>query len=82
MGRPDFRQPETPLVPHHLHGDGDSIKGMQHGLPAEPEVGAELGEREPANPLGFLWRVPLSWVHNPSSVLVLFRYRLNAQTHD
>ena len=29
MGRPDFGRPTTPLVPHHLHGDGDPVEGIQ-----------------------------------------------------
>ena len=41
--------------------------GIQHGLPAE------LAERELVDPLGFCWRVPLSWVHNPYGVLALYR---------
>ena len=65
MGRPNFRRPATPPVPHHLHDDGDAIngnvvEGIQHGLPAKPEVQVEPTEREPADPLGFCWRVPLS----------------------
>ena len=76
MGRPDFGRPATPPIPHHLHYDGDvvdgdAVKGLQHGLPAEP-----------IDPLGFRWRVPLSWVHNPFGVLALFQDQLNAQTHD
>ena len=27
MGRLDFGQPVAPLVPHHLHDDGDAIDG-------------------------------------------------------
>ena len=42
MGRPDFERPATPLVPHHLHDDGDAvdgdaIEGIQHGLPTKPK---------------------------------------------
>ena len=70
--------------PHHLHDDGnavdgDVVEGIKHELPAKPEVQAE---REPVDPLRFRWRVPLSWVHNPSSVLALYRDQLDAQTHD
>ena len=32
--------------------------------------------------LGCRWRVPLTWVHNPSSVLLLYRDQLDAQTLD
>ena len=73
MGRPDFGRPTTPLVPHHLHDDGDPVEGIQYGLPAEPEVQAKPAKREPVDPLGFRWRVPLSWVHNPFGVLTLYR---------
>ena len=66
MGRLDFRRPTAPPVPHHLHHDGDAVdgdavEGIQHGLPTEL-----------TDPLGFGWRVPLSWVHNPSGVLALY----------
>ena len=49
------------------------LRGLQHGLQAEPK---------PANPIGFRWRVPLSWVHKPFDVLALYRDQLDAQTHD
>ena len=78
MIRPDFRQPSAPSIPHHLHDDGDvvdgdAVKGIQHGLPTEPKVQAESTEREPADPLGFCWRLPLSWVHNAFGVLALYQ---------
>ena len=87
MSRSDFGRPTTPPVLHHLHDDGDAVygdvvEGILHGLPVEPEVQAEPAERELADPLGFRWRVPLSWVHNPSGVLTLYQDQLNAQTHD
>ena len=71
-GRPDFRRPTAPPVPHHLHDDGDAVdgntvEGIQYGLPTES------AEREPVDSLGFRWRVPLSWVYNPSGVLALYR---------
>ena len=52
-----FRLPSTPPFPHHLHNDddavdGDTVKGLQHGLPVEPEPEPEP-ELELANPLGF-----------------------------
>ena len=64
MGRPDFGRPTAPPIHHHLHDDGDvvdgdAIEGMQHGLPAKPEIQAKSVDL-----LGFRWRVPLSWVHN------------------
>ena len=72
MGRPYSGRPTAPPVPYHLHDDDDVVdrdatEGLQHGLPAKPEV-----EVEPTDPLGFRWRVPLSWVHNSSSVLTLY----------
>ena len=78
MGRPYFGQPTSPTVPHHLHDNGDAVDGeavedIQHGLPAKPI------KHEPIDPLGFRWRVPLSWVHNPSGVLALYRDQLDAQ---
>ena len=39
-------------------------------------------EPEPALPLEFRWRVPLTRVHNPSGVLLLYRDQLDAQTLD
>nr|CAN62346.1 hypothetical protein VITISV_006921 [Vitis vinifera] len=35
-----------------------------------------------ADPLGYRWRVPLSWAQNPSRVLTFYRDQLDAQTHD
>ena len=55
MGRLDFGRPTTPLVPHHLHDDGDPVEGIQYGLPAEPEVQGKPAKREPVDPLGFRW---------------------------
>ena len=73
----------APLVPHHLHDDGDgvdgdTVEGIQHGLLAEPKVETEPAKRDPANPLGFRWRVPLLWVDNPYGVLALSRDKLDA----
>ena len=87
MDQLDFGRPTTPLVPHHLHDDGDAVdgevvEGIQHGLPIEPEVQAKPTERESADPLGFRWRVPLSWVHNPFGVLALYRDQLDANIYD
>ena len=83
MGQHDFRRLASPLVRHHLHDndnvvDGDVVKGIQDGLLVEPEVQAELVEHEPADSLGFRWRVPLSWVNNPFGVLTLYRDQLDA----
>ena len=89
MGRLDFGQLATPPVSHQLHDDGDAVDGdaverLQHRLPTEPELEPEAKptERESANQLGFRWKVPLSWVHNPSGVLALYQDQLDAQTHD
>ena len=87
MGRPDCGRPVEPLVPHYLHDDGDAVdgdrgEGIQHGLPTKPKVQAEPVEHELADPLGFCWQVPLSWVHNLSSVLALYQDQLDAHTYD
>ena len=88
MGRPNFRRSTTypaPPVPHALHDDDadvideDIAKALEDGLPVEPVV--EL-KPEPALPLGCRWRVPLTRVHNPSGVLLLYRDQLDAQTLD
>ena len=86
MGRPNFRRsaayPASP-VPHALHDDdvdvvdGDLAEAHDDGLPVEPAV-----ELESALPLGCRWRVPLTRVHNPSGVLLLYRDQLDAQTLD
>ena len=76
MGRPDFGRPAaypTPLVAHTLHDDnvdvvnGDVVEAVYDVLPAELAV-----EPEPAFLLGCRWKVPLTWVHNPSGVLLLY----------
>ena len=86
MGRPDFGRPKaypTPSVVHALHDDdvdvvdGDLAKVVHDGLPVE--LAAKL-EPELALPLGSRWRVPLTRVHNPSGVLLLYRDQLDAQT--
>ena len=67
MGQP-IAHP-TPPVAHALHDDdvdvvdGDIAKGVQDGLPVEATV-----ELMPAR-----WRVPLTWVHNPFDVFLLYR---------
>ena len=87
MGRANFGRPITPPIPHHLHNDGDTIdrdivEGIQHELPVKPEVQAKQAKCESTDPLGFRWRVPLSWVHNPYGVLALYQDHLDAQTCD
>ena len=86
MGRLDFRRSAAypaPPVPHSLHDetddahvfDGDLVEALDDGLPVEPivepAVEPEL-ESELALPLGCRWRVPLTQVHNPSGVLLLY----------
>ena len=80
MGRPDFGRSAAypaPPVPHALHDDdvdvvdGDLAEALDDGLPVEPTVELEP-EPEPNLPLGCRWRVPLTWVHNPSGVLLLY----------
>ena len=43
--------------------DGDVAEAVHDGLPAEPK---------PTLPLGCRWRVPLTRVHNPYGVLLLY----------
>ena len=79
MGRPDFGQPaaySAPTVAHALHDndvDGDVAEAIDDGLSTEPE---------PALPLGCRWKVPLTRVHNSSSVLLLYRDQPDAQNLD
>ena len=84
MGRPDFGRLAAYLAPpitHALHDgkddvvDGDIAEAVHDGLPTELAV-----ESKPSLPLGCRWRVPLTWVHNPSDVLLIYRDQLNAQT--
>ena len=78
MGRPNFELPvayQAPPVAHALHDDdvdvvdGDVEKVFHDGLPAQLES---------ALPLGCRWRVPLTRVHNPFGVVLLYRDQLNA----
>ena len=84
MRRLDFRRSPAhpaPPVPHALHDDdvvdGDLAEALDDGLPVEHVV-----EPEPKTtlPLGCRWRVPLTRVHNPFGVLLLYQDRLDAQT--
>ena len=82
MGRPDFGQPTahpTPPVANALHDDdadvvvGDIAKVVHDSLPTQPMI-----KPEPTLPLGCRRRVPLTQVHNPSSILLLYREQLDA----
>ena len=86
MERPDFGRPAThpaPPVTHAIHDDdanvfdGDIAEAVHDGLPAKAVV-----EPKPSLPFGCRWRVPLTRVHNPSGVLLLYRDQLDAQTLD
>ena len=88
MGRPDFgRSTVYPAPPfaHTLHDDdadvvdGDLAEALDDGSPVKPMVEPEP---KPALPLGCRWRVSLTRVHNPSSVLLLYRDQLDTQTLD
>ena len=88
MGQPDFGRSAAypaPPIPHALHDDdanvvdGDLVEVLNDGLPVEPAVEPEP---ERALPLGCRWRVPLTRVHKPSGVLLLYRDQLDAQTLD
>ena len=50
---------------------------VDDGLPVEL-----VAKLEPTLPLGCKWRVPLTGVHNPSDVLLLYRDQLDTQTLD
>ena len=75
MGRPAAYP--VHLVAHALHDDdtdvvdGDVAKAVHDGLPVELAIEPEP-EPEPALPLGCRWKVPLTWMHNPSGVLLLY----------
>ena len=84
MGRLDFGRSATylaPPVPHALHDDdvdvvdGDLAEALDDGLPVELVV--EL-EPEPTLPLGCRCGLPLTRVHNPSGVRLLYRDQLDA----
>ena len=84
MGQPDFWRPvayPVPPIAHALHDDdadvinGDLVEAVHDGLLVE--LAAEL-ELEPALPLGCRWRVPLTRVHNPFGVFLLYRDQLDA----
>ena len=86
MGRLDFGRPTAypaPLVAHALHDDdanvvdGDVAEAIHDGLPAELTA-----KPEPTLPLGCRWRVPLTWVHNLSSALLLYLDQLDVMTLD
>ena len=81
MGQPNFERSAAylaPPVPHALHDDdddayvvdGDLVKALDNGLLVEPIAEPKL---EPALSLGCRWRVPLTRVHNPSGILLLYR---------
>ena len=59
--------------------DGDLPEVVHDGLPGHPPAEPEV---QLALPLGCRWRVPLTRVHNPSGVLLLYRDQLDAQTLD
>ena len=73
----------TTSVAHALHDDdvdvahGDVAEIVHDGLPTKL-----VAKPEPALPLGCRWRVPLTRVHNPSGLLLLYRDQLDAQTLD
>ena len=79
MGRPDFGRSAAypaPPIPQALHDDdvdvidGDLVEALDDGLPVEHAVEPEP---KPALPLGCRWRLPLTQVHKPSGVLLLYR---------
>ena len=84
VDRPDFGRPHVDPAPppaHALHdadadadvGDEDLPEAVHDGLPAQPAAEPEVEpEVELALPFGCRWRVPLTWVHNSSGVLLLY----------
>ena len=84
MGQPDFGRPAAypvPPIAHALHDDdadvinGDLVEAVHDGLLVELAAEPEL---ESAVPLGCRWRVPLTRVHNPFGVFLLYRDQLDA----
>ena len=91
MGRPNFGWPPTPPAAQHLDHDAVDdlpVEGpieVHHGLLDEDQGlqdEALLDEGLLVDPLGYGWRVLLSWAQNPSRVLTFYRDQLDAQTHD
>ena len=73
MGQPDFGGPTAhpaPPVTHALHDDDVNV--------IDGDVAKASTELVPTLPLGYRWRVPLTRVHNPSGVLLLYRDQLDA----
>ena len=83
LGYQQHIQHHQSLMPYMMTNvdvvDGDLVEALDDGLPIEPTVEPEP---KPALPLGCRWRVPLTRVHNPSGVLLLYRDQLDAQTLD
>ena len=77
MGRPDFGRPTAHPAPQGAHALHDDNTNVIDGDIAEAAI-----EPEPALPLGCRWRVPLTRVHNPSDVLLLYRDQLDTYTLD
>ena len=71
MGRPDFGRQTAPPIAHALHDDVTNV--------ANGDIVEAAAEPEPALQFKCRWRVPLTMVHNPSGVLLLYRDQLNAQ---
>ena len=73
MGRPDFGRLPGPILVPRVHNDVVDVL-QDHILPDEAHS---------VDPLGYRWRVPLSWAYNPSPhVLTFYRDQLDSQTHD
>ena len=86
MGQPNFGRPiayPAPPVAHALHDDDTNVvdrdvaEAIDDGLSVEPVAGPE-----PTLPLWCRWRVSFTRVYNLSSVLLLYRDQLDAQTLD
>ena len=73
MGQPNFNRPPVPIVVPHVHDD--VVDGLYDHLLSDAAL--------PIDPLGHMWRVPLSWSHNPSPhLLTFYGDQLDAQTQD
>ena len=80
MGRLNFGRSAAypaPPVAHALPDDDANVVVEDLAKVVNDVLPVEL-EPEPALPLGCRWRVPLTQVHNPSGVLLLYQDQLDA----
>ena len=77
MGRPTT-YPTHPVA-HALHDDNADVVDRDVAEAIHDGLSTRL---KPTLPLGCRWRVPLTRVHDPSDVLLLYQDQLDAQTLD